>query len=1057
MRHASQFSKTNSSRNDRFRNVIKYLMSSFDQAMKNLNPGQRKAVDTLQGPVLVVAGPGTGKTQVLAVRIANILKATDAKASNILCLTFTEAAVQAMRQRLLQIVGNEAYYVRIQTFHSFCNEVIQNFPDKFAFARELNQLGDLERIKIMREIIDALDPEQKLSLRPFFDKYRFQSQILSAIQTLKREGVLPEKLKQIVTDDLAALRAEPKLNKKTGKPTLDWTKEVSQAERQLELADIYASYQQLITQKGFYDYEDMILFVVEKFKADEELLAYYQERYLYVLVDEYQDTNGAQNEIVRLLGSFDSSPNIFAVGDDDQAIYRFQGANVENLLSFTKQFSDVVTLPITDNYRSSQLILDAADSLITHNQARLTNYLPDLSKHIQAKREIPDHKIEVWQFSQQETETRFIVAKVQELINSGVTAAEIAVLYRRHRDADDLTLALVQAGVPLRLAVGQNALDKVIVNQYLNLLRVISLEDPNLDRLLSQILFYDFLQIPRLEAFQAIRYAGENRLSILNLVSDPEKLAESGLKLAAESKLVLFVQNLLAWKQASTNLRLIELVQKVGVESGLLAHLLKTETVDEAVDVEKLNAINSLYGYIRNLNTQNKLMTLADLLSDVNLISENELGVSERELDINLEGVQLLTVHAAKGLEYKHVFVVKCHDENWGGSRRGGGIKLPEEVFFKQDEGEDEDVDADLELEDERRLFYVALTRAQEHIYITSAANYASGNSSKEVSPSRFISELKPEYLTYPDVKPYEEFDLSATTRELSPTPVHNYSEFEAKYLKSVLEKFRLSPSSLNAYIRCPLQFKFENLLLVPRIHTKSEALGTAIHFALEHLMRQLKQGVRKDKSYILFLFKSALERELLNEVDAVQTLAEGTQILSDYYDNYIEQFQPPAEVEYSFSGHHMVFTAENFIPIQLTGKIDKVEWVDKENFLVKIVDYKTKTPISENAIKGLTKNDDGTIFRQLVFYKLLSEIDDKFKPALNKPKYKVQSVEVDFLKSTDSGNFRKVDLEITDADVENLKLTIVDVMTRIRNLEFSGGPEYPLCGECEYCQMLND
>jgi DNA helicase-2/ATP-dependent DNA helicase PcrA len=1034
-------------------------MSNFEHALKNLNPGQRQAVDTLQGPVLVVAGPGTGKTQVLAVRIASILQNTDAKASNILCLTFTEAAVQAMRQRLIKIVGNEAYYVRIHTFHGFCNEVIQNFPDKFAFARELNQLSDLDRIKLMREIIDGLDPEKRMHLRPFYDKYRFQAPIISAIQTLKREGILPEQLKQIVEENLAELNDNPKINNKTGKPTLDWSKEVTQAERQLELADIYSQYQALIVERGFYDYEDMILFVVEKFKQDEELLAHYQERYLYILVDEYQDTNGAQNEIVRLLGSFDPSPNIFAVGDDDQAIYRFQGANVENLLSFTNQFQNVETIPIVDNYRSSQLILDAAGSLIAHNEARLVNYLPDLSKHLNAKQDIPDHNIEVLKFTNQDVENRYVVSKVQELIDSGIAAAEIAILYRRHSDADDLTLSLVQAGIPLRLAVGQNALDEVIVNQYLNLLRAIEYTDPNRDRLLTQILFYEFLAIPKLEAFKAIRYAGEKKIPLVELLTDPNELLAADLGITEESKLVEFIHNLLQWKQDSNNLRLIELVQRVGKESRLIPHLLEGTKEDGGVDVEKLNAVNSFYAYVRNLNTQRKHMTLGELLSDIDLLTENQLAVNEQELDINLQGVQLMTAHAAKGLEFKHVFIVKCHDDNWGASKRSSGIKLPEEIFKPRNDQEDPsspvESKADLELEDERRLFFVALTRAKEQIYLTYAQEYKSGISTKEVSPSRFIAEIDPALVEFPDTAKFEEFNLEATTRELMPLPVTDYNDKEREYLKCLVEKFRLSPTSLNMYINCPLQFKFECLLLVPRVHTKSEVLGTAIHFALEHFFRQLKAGTRKDKEYVLYLFRSAVERELLNEADMQQTLAEGTEILSTYYDQYLEEFAAPAEVEYSFSGHHMVMTGEGFDPIPLVGKIDKVEWIDRDNSIVKIVDYKTKSPISENAIKGLTKSDDGGIFRQLAFYKLLSLIDDKFKPALNKPKYNVQSVEVDFLKPSDSGKYRKINLEISDQDVDDLKAKIVDVMTRVRNLEFGGSAEYPLCDDCEYCQML--
>lgn len=1027
-------------------------MSTFTESLERLNDGQRKAVEALQGPVLVVAGPGTGKTQVLAMRIANILKNTDTNASNILCLTFTEAAVLAMRQRLQRIIGNEAFYIRIHTFHGFCNEVIQKFADKFAFARELIQLSDLQKIKLMREILDGIDPERKFALRPFFDKYRFQRDILSAIQTLKRESVLPDDLENLVKTNLEELNANPNINKKTGKPTLDWNRKVTQAERQLELVELYRSYQELLTERGYYDYEDMILFVIQKFQEDEELLAHYQERFLHILVDEYQDTNGAQNEIVRLLGSFDESPNVFVVGDDDQAIYRFQGANVENLLDFTKHFKNVQTVAITENYRSSQVILDAAEAVIEQNKERLVNFIPELSKHLKSKLQIPEEKLQVYQFGNQETENRFIVDKVTELMDKGIQPAEIAILYRRHSDVDDVAEALLKADVPLRLAVGQNALDEVVIMQLLNLLRVIQFEDPDRDKLLTQILFYDFLGIDRLDAFKTIRFCGEKRVSIMDLATKPELETELRLVLSPENKVFELLQSILAWKQAAANHLLIELIEIVSRDSKLLPSLLESNGESHlGAKVEDLNALNSFFDYVRSLNRQNRAMTLQDLLADLNLLTQNNLVVNEQELDINRQGVQLMTAHSAKGLEFKHVFIVKCHDDNWGSKGRSMGIKLPEEIFTKTVKSGD-----DLEVEDERRLFYVALTRAQEQIYITSAKSYVKASGEKEVAPSRFITEINPNCIIHPNIEKYEEFDLESTVTSLSPRVDPPYTETEKEYLKCLIEDFVLSPSALNDYIECPLKFKFERLLLVPRLQDKTQILGTAIHYALEHFMRHLQAGELKGKDYITFLFKTSVEKELMNKEDQLQTIAEGTEIISGYYDRYLDEFAAPAEIEYRFMGQNMILSVEGHEPIRLNGMLDRVDWVDRENSAVKIVDYKTMAPKSVNEIMGLTKNSTGSIYRQLVFYKLLTEIDDRFRPSLNKPKYKVTEIESDFLKPAPNGDYKKVGIEIEDSAVEELKVEIVDVMSRIKNLEFDGSEKYPLCDDCEYCRMLS-
>jgi DNA helicase-2/ATP-dependent DNA helicase PcrA len=360
----------------------------------------------------VVAGPGTGKTFMLASRIANILASTDVRSDNILCLTFTEAGVTAMRQKLHNMIGDSAYYVKVATYHGFANEVIQANPDKFSFSKDLEQLDDLGAFKLMREIIiEELASEGSYDLIPFHNKYQYQGEISKNIQTLKREAVLPERLKVVSEEIVSALEADPKINGRTKKPTDAWQREMKSAKRNIELARIYARYQEKLKDLGKYDYEDMIMSVIERLGSDDELLAYYQEKYLYILVDEYQDTNGSQNQIIKHLGSFDERPNIFAVGDDDQAIYRFQGANVENLLFFEKQFKDVTTIPVTINYRSSQLVLDAAESVIEHNENRLTKLIPNLVKHLVAGNDIPEHKIQVFKLSSYEAEINCIVKR----------------------------------------------------------------------------------------------------------------------------------------------------------------------------------------------------------------------------------------------------------------------------------------------------------------------------------------------------------------------------------------------------------------------------------------------------------------------------------------------------------------------------------------------------------------------------------------------------------------------------------------------------------------------
>ncbi|TWW09024.1 hypothetical protein E3A20_18450, partial [Planctomyces bekefii] len=358
---------------------------NFRTLYSQLNPAQKQAVDSIEGPVMVIAGPGTGKTQILAMRIARILADPDLQVnpSNILCLTFTESATVAMRKRLISIIGPTAYQIRIHTFHSFCNEVIKENSDKFFYA---DQITDLQKIQAMTGFIEALDVESPL--KPFGDKFFYRKELLSVIQTLKRESITPQMLMEITLeiesfiqknyDDIIAfvsrhaksLKDEDcdlfleKIHVKNPESPFaimfqdfrDQNEKISDFKSKIksfvenaekdspkhkELVKIYEQYQNFLAVNKIYDFEDMILRVVNLFKLDSELLARYQEQFQYILVDEYQDTNGAQNELVSLLLSFyQENPNIFVVGDDDQSIFRFQGASLENIIRFYRLYKN---------------------------------------------------------------------------------------------------------------------------------------------------------------------------------------------------------------------------------------------------------------------------------------------------------------------------------------------------------------------------------------------------------------------------------------------------------------------------------------------------------------------------------------------------------------------------------------------------------------------------------------------------------------------------------------------------------------------------------------------
>ena len=467
---------------------------AFRAFLGTLNPAQRRAVDATEGPVLVVAGPGTGKTHILTARIGNILLTTDARAQNVLCLTFTDAGANAMRRRLLERIGPEAHRVPIFTFHAFCNRVIQENMEFFGRGN-LEPMTELERIEIVRNLLTKLPPEHPLR-EGKKDLFQYEDHLRDLFSTMKKEGWTPGFVLKKTDEFLNGLPTNPGFiyqkntkHARKGDPKTAQIQEVTEKLSRLKAAaDLYPKYQQALERAGRYEYEDMLLWVTKAFEKNEALLRTYQERYQYILVDEFQDTNGAQFHLLNLLLDFWEVPNIFIVGDDDQSIYEFQGARLENLREFYQKYRNgLEVIVLEENYRSTQEILDAAQLVIENNQLRAVNLFEEpLEKKLRAVNPIPgpvstpppapppngrgDVEYSAMDATQRSTvlstsplpfgggagggvdaegprvglyhtrlhETASIVFQIENLIKNGVSPSEIAVLYAKHKKENRL-------------------------------------------------------------------------------------------------------------------------------------------------------------------------------------------------------------------------------------------------------------------------------------------------------------------------------------------------------------------------------------------------------------------------------------------------------------------------------------------------------------------------------------------------------------------------------------------------------------------------------------------
>lgn len=956
----------------------------FQLEYRKLNPKQKEAVDTIEGPVMVIAGPGTGKTQILALRIANILQIAQVNPSNILALTFTNSGAYQMKKRLLEIIGPPSYNVHIHTFHSFCNEVIGTFPEKFIIAKEINQLSDLEQITIIHQILDNGDFEY---LKPLKSPYYYDKSIRKAIGDLKQENISPENFSK-------ALKKE-----KDGKDL----------SKNLELFKIYQAYQQRLNQLGQYDYADMILFVLEAFKSDPEVLNFYQEKFQYILIDEYQDTNSAQNEIAETLASSSAQPNIFVVGDDEQSIFRFQGASIENILFFTQKYPEAKIVVLKENYRSTQKILDTSRVLISHNKNQIFGRLK-VSKNLKSHHEQPIGGIYVGQFESGQVENFFVAKQIQELIKKGTRPSEIALIYREHRDSDEVADMLSRLGIPYKMEAGDNVLDDPEINKIIKILN--SIENPNDDQALLEIMHYVFFNIPVIDAYKIANSAGVDRTHIFDIITS-EKIDD--LKLLKIKTVKKFIDLILECRLYAHNHTFADTFDFVINETGYLNFLLSLEDA-----VLHLNRLQSLFGEIKKNNIKNKNLNIKGFLEYLTALEENNLDILETPLDSNFEGVKLMTAHKAKGMEFDTVFLIHLSDKHWGNITKRNLIKLPTDLVKFQSVGDEND-------EEERRLFYVGLTRAKKNIYLSFANNYGEGPDSPGGIPSKFITELPEKNLTTIDAAKYEK-QFDERLRLVFDEKKWHRSKALKSFIDELIEKFTLSATSLNAYLDCPRSFFLNQLLRVPKVKDFNQSYGTAVHFALENFFKIFKRDLTiPPKSLLIEYFAEGLTMEILAPIDLKRALKQGGEVLKKYYDFYQDSWEkkgPPMQCEYNFKYHNVKFGE-----IPISGIIDKIELVDKNALKVKIVDYKTSAPKSINQLLGKTKDARLAEFYQAYFYKLLSENDPLFK-------WQIAMVEFDFV-SPRNNKFYKVGLPIEQNEFEKFKNLVKDTYREITEHKF--------------------
>lgn len=979
------------------------ITPEFERAYRRLNTEQKRAVDEIEGPVMVVAGPGTGKTEVLTLRIANILLKTDTKPENILALTFTENATTNMRKRLAAVIGAPAYRVRIQTFHSFCNDILQSYPEYFPHIVSSQPITEVEATALIEEIIREGD---FFILKPWGEPMLYVSHIIRKIEELKREGIDPEEFEDLIRSH-SVESPRDKETKKVEKMKLERT-----IEKNKELSVIYREYQEKLKEKKFYDWSDMILEVLKKLQEVksqkskvESLKLILQETYQYILVDEHQDTNNAQNKILELLADFHAeSPNIFVVGDHKQAIFRFQGASVENFLYFKKLYPKAILIDLFRNYRSAQKILDSAHSIIP-------SPIPLQGVESDPVARERRGEVSVVAFKNANIERFWISEKIKEITSPqplsqgkgldvenptlGGEHGGVAIIYRSNREAFPIAHALSKAGVAHSIESDEDLLGDKFVKKFIVILEAVHHYGD--DIYLAPLLHIEEMGIDPLETYKLIRSAKTHKKSIYEMLQESKDFDSLGEKLKK-------------WLRDLREKDLTQFLEQIFKESGIMEAMIKSR------DAEAFLGIERLFEEATRINGR-RGKTFADFMDYLEILRTHNLFIKKPKNDSKLGAVRLMTAHRAKGLEFDNVFIVNASEKSFGNGR--GREMLPLILAAKNEDS----------LDDERRLFYVALTRAKKNIFITYHENDEAG---KEILPSIFISEIKPELLEKLDTKKFEEKIEKDKSVLFAESKNSRIREIDREFVEELFYKEQFSVTALNNYLDCPWKYFYRNLLRIPYFQEKYLLYGTAMHVAVEKMFSTHLRDSKNvySKELLLKEFEREIKNSFLNDQEIKEALKKGKESLSAWFEERHKSWILPYKMEQPMYGI-------KFEGIRLSGKLDKIEFVEEGDAEVFVTDYKTGKLKSRNEI------EKGNYKRQLIFYKLLLDLHNEGRLNMTKGI-------IEFLEPNESGRIKFEEFEITKEEVKDLKNVIKKAAEEITSLAFWNS--YCETRDCKYC-----
>jgi DNA helicase-2/ATP-dependent DNA helicase PcrA len=1106
-------------------------MGKFEEEYKKLNAAQREAVEATEGPVLVVAGPGTGKTQLLSMRVANIIKSVDVSPGNILCLTFTDNAARNMRERLSSIIGQPAYHVAIHTFHSFGTDVINHYPDYFTGRQLLQQIDELGRYELLREIFEGLPHSSPLSVK-VGDNFIFLKNTLDTISWLKQNAVSPVELHELLNanekfikataEELAEIFAATPSPKQLGaykkflasvqkqvtgerffgfpeyasecaveleqaiaetdpggpyaKPITAWRKawckkdasgqyifkDGGQNYRKMHaVANVYEKLVEAMAAQGLYDFDDMVIEAVHAMEHNDELRFNLQERYQYVLVDEFQDTNKAQLRMLTSLGDnpvHEGKPNIMAVGDDDQAIYSFQGALASNMAAFVKQYG-VKPILLNDNYRSNAGILETGSSIAGQITDRLVSVVPEAKKKLVPKKSYDVKVLDHLTFSSELAQYDWVAAEVEKLIKQGLKPEAIAVIAPRHKYLERLMPYLGNRHIPVAYERRENILEAPVIIELLTMAElVVALAEnrqDDVDALIGQVLGYDFWGVPAETLVQVSLgcYNSHKHWLEVLLKHKDKRLREITawfVGLAKRSRLEpleYMLDQLIGAGSDGVDSEYDELllpaVKRSGFVSPMRSYYFGPERYEQATDtyLTLLGQLSTLRHRLRQWKPR-KALYVGDLVEFAQLHAEANLKIVDTNPHTQTtNAVQVMTAYKAKGLEFDAVFVINAQDEVWGPTARAGSsrISLPRNLPIEPS-GEGDN--------DRLRLLFVALTRAKHTLHVTGYTHTLENKPSPVLS---FLEDsgLKPKSVDKPPPPDAEEILSTDWAYRFRQVIADKPALFEP-----ILANYKLSVTYLNNFVDVrdggPQYFLTHNLLRFPEAPTPSAAYGDAVHKTLQWAHAELRaEGSLPTVKKLQDYFADVLDRKHLKKSEHTKLDRRGREALALYFKQRGKGLSAGDLVERGFNNEGVVVNGAN-----LSGKIDKLHFT--EAGVVQVIDFKTGKPsLGWQGRDEFEKIKLHKYRQQLLFYKLLVEGSASFARKLS-----VGGGALEFIEADERGRLvDNLELSYDQKEIEQFMRLIGAIWAHINKLDFPDVSGYPrnLTGIKQFEQDLID